>query len=285
MTQVVYVDVLLAINFVVNYFLLLGSFHLARVPVARLRLFLGALLGAGFSLGIFLPQESVLGMSLFRLLAAAAMVLAAFPFRGWGLFCKELLIFFCSSFLFAGAMLGLWMAFAPRGMIYNSGVVYFDIRPMTLIAMTGGAYLLLTGFQRVFHRQQAAQQRFCALLIRGENRLELPALFDTGNHLREPFSGLPVALCGLGDALPLLTGEEIGAIQRGGEYPPSLRLIPYRDASGSGFLPALRLTRAELLREGGSTPLGDCFLAVSKAPVGGEGYRLVLPPESAQVLQ
>ena len=56
MTQVVYVDVLLAINFVVNYFLLLGTFHLARQPVVRLRLFWGALLGAGFSLP---PEEGL----------------------------------------------------------------------------------------------------------------------------------------------------------------------------------------------------------------------------------
>ena len=285
MTQVVYVDVLLAINFVVNYFLLLGTFHLARQPVVRLRLFWGALLGAGFSLGIFLPQESVLGMGLFRFVAAAAMVFVAFPFGGWRKFCKELLIFFCSSFLFAGAMLGLWMAFSPRGMIYNSGVVYLDIRPVTLILFTGAAYLLLTVFQRIFHREQAAGERLAATLRRGENRLVLPALFDTGNHLREPFSGLPVALCSLSDVLSLLTVEEMEAIQKGEGYPPSLRLIPYRDATGPGLLPAVRLDGMELLREGRHIPAGECFLAISNAPVGGEGYRLVLPLEVSHVLQ
>ncbi len=285
MTQVVYVDVLLAINFVVNYFLLLGTFHLSRKPVARFRLFLGALLGAGFSLGIFLPQESVLGMALFRFFAAASMVFAAFPFGGWQRFCKELLVFFCSSFLFAGAMLGLWMAFSPRGMIYNSGVVYFDIRPVTLIVFTGAAYLLLTIFQRIFHREQSAGEQLAATLLRGENRLVLPALFDTGNHLREPFSGLPAALCSLSDVLSLLTAEEMEAIQRREGYPPSLRLIPYRDATGPGLLPAVRLDGIELLREGKPIPAGECFLAISNAPVGGEGYRLVLPPEVSHALQ
>ena len=83
MAQVVYVDVLLAINFVVNYFLLWG---LSTWPGSRWcgsASLGGSAGGKGFSPGDIPPQESVLGMGLFRFVAAAAMVFVAFSPWGW----------------------------------------------------------------------------------------------------------------------------------------------------------------------------------------------------------
>ena len=78
----------------------------------------------------------------------------------------------------------------------------------------------------------------------GEEKLELLALRDTGNTLRDPITGREVLVVGA-DVAGELTGltreqllapvESVGALE-------GLRLIPYRTVNnGSGFLLALRL--------------------------------------------
>lgn len=56
MSQVVYVDVLLALNLFINYLLLLSGACLLREKVRRWRLLLGAALGAIYALVIFCPS-------------------------------------------------------------------------------------------------------------------------------------------------------------------------------------------------------------------------------------
>ena len=109
--MVVYVDVLLAVNFVVNYLLLLLAARLCRLYCPRPRLLLGALVGAAGALSIFIPGLGLIGSVLLKLGLAVAMSLAAFG-RQRGLW-RGVGALFLISFLFAGLMLALWAAAEP----------------------------------------------------------------------------------------------------------------------------------------------------------------------------
>ena len=66
MPLIIYVDVLIVLNFIVNYLLLAVSTRLSGGKASRLRLALAALIGAFFSLTIFLPplpQQADTGIS------------------------------------------------------------------------------------------------------------------------------------------------------------------------------------------------------------------------------
>lgn len=89
----------------------------------------------------------------------------------------------------------------------------------------------------------------------GENHLQLTALQDTGNTLRDPITGRPVLVVGA-DAAQKLTGltreqlrnpvESIGVM-------PGLQLIPYNSVGSRGFLLALRLHNVRIGKWQGSS--------------------------------
>ena len=72
---VIYVDTLFLLNTMVDYLLLLASARLAGEPLARLRFLLGALLGGGYAVAIFLPGLAFLRHPLCRGAAAVLMLL------------------------------------------------------------------------------------------------------------------------------------------------------------------------------------------------------------------
>lgn len=89
---VIYVDTLFLLNALVDYLLLLCAARLAGEPLKRLRFALGAVLGGGYAVAIFLPGLGFLERPACQLAAAVLMVLAAF----WGSrrLGRQVLIFF-----------------------------------------------------------------------------------------------------------------------------------------------------------------------------------------------
>ena len=59
--MVIYFDILLAVNWLVDYFLLLLSAHFLHLPVKRFRFLLGGFAGAAASLTIFLTAAKTGG--------------------------------------------------------------------------------------------------------------------------------------------------------------------------------------------------------------------------------
>lgn len=105
-------------------------------------------------------------------------------------------------------------------------------------------------------------------LLYGQNRLQLTALRDTGNTLRDPITGRSVLVIGA-DAACRLTGltreqlrtpvESIGAI-------PGLRLVPYRTVGQTGgFLLALQIPKVKI-----GTWQGSSLVALAPEGVGSE---------------
>ena len=254
----VYVDVLLVTNYIVNLLLLYCHAKFAGRRPRRLRMVLAALVGAVGSLSIFLPVQGFWAGLGYKLLLSAAMMCIARKGGGLRAFVKDWLLFFTVSFLFAGAMLALWMPLRPKSMLYYNGIVYFDISAVTLLVATTAAYLLASLFWR-FARDGRIGDSARAVILRFQGReAKLSAMVDSGNRLTEPFSGSPAAVCRLEALRPLLSPEAFGALERedyekAGEFGMKLRFIPYNVINGSGILPAFRPDA--LLLE---TPAGDC---------------------------
>ncbi|MBQ5544705.1 MAG: sigma-E processing peptidase SpoIIGA, partial [Clostridia bacterium] len=190
--QTVYVDVLLAINFFVNYFLLLSSGRILRLTVSRTRICLAAVLGAVSSLTLFLPRMDAVTGFLFKLGVSAVMVLAAFGWRGGRHFARQMLVICGVTCGFGGTMLALWLTLSPGGMVYRNGVLYFPLSPLFVVGATAACYAVITVAGKIASRMEL-RGRICeAAMTYGSRTVSLRLLCDTGNGLSEPFSGAPV---------------------------------------------------------------------------------------------
>ena len=97
MVRTIYIDVLFLINLIVNYLLLYGSVLLSGAAVYRIRVFLGALIGAAYGVIVFFISLNALFSVVLKILVAALMVFVSFKGSCVKLF-RFTLIFFGLSF-------------------------------------------------------------------------------------------------------------------------------------------------------------------------------------------
>ena len=136
MRPVIYIDVLLAVNFLVDYLLLLAVSRLLEGEVSRLSLCLGAAHGAVFSCSILLPQLPFYARLLSTLVQAALMALAAFGAKRRRRYLRSVVLIVIAGGVYGGLMFALWYLLHPEGMVIANGFVYLDISPTVLVTAT-----------------------------------------------------------------------------------------------------------------------------------------------------
>lgn len=277
MEVTVYADVLLAVNFFIDYLLLLFCGRLSGRRLIRRRMLGSALFGALTALVIFLPPLSFWPMTLFKAGTAVLMVRLAFPWLGWKMLARDSFVFFTVSFLLAGICLGLWLGMGTSGLLCYNGVTYFDVNLGTLLLSMTAAYLVLSVYARF--RALPAGEQYTALLTRNGRTVRLAAIRDSGNRLTEPFSGTPAAVAGLTAIQELLSAGEIAMVLNPSQPEPDsgLRLIPCHTACGAGTMAAFRPDRLVLDGTEGRVEVEDIWIAVSAGPVGDGEFSLLLP--------
>lgn len=194
MQRVIYADVLIVINVYITYFLLKSTALLTKENPDRLRLFLASLLGGLYSLTVLLPEKAQSFLGPVRFAAAVAFVFVAFGFSSPKAFLRLNLSFLFCSFVFAGLMLALWYFISPAGMYFNGSVVYFDIDILTLVLLTIGCYAFLKLFDRLFRTRAPVNTVFLCKVIFNGREYMLKAFLDTGNSLKDYFTGKPVII-------------------------------------------------------------------------------------------
>ena len=257
---VIYLDVLLALNLFIDFLLLTATGRLLRLPHKRGRLVLGAAIGAASCCLVLIPDLPAPLSLLLKLAAAALIIRAAFRWQGGAAYIKQLLVFLVVSAVFAGLSFALWFFAAPEGFYLLDGVVYYQVSPLLLVALTVFSYLVLSLYDR-FTRKNAPEGRDYRLsLTAGGGTVRLRALYDTGHHVTDVFSGCPVAIVryqALAPCLPAELKEAVAGAMRTDGFPPDggnvttavksrLRMIPLRTVSGTGLLPAFQPSGAPL---------------------------------------
>ena len=254
----VYADILLALNWWVDYLLLLGVRRVMGGGAGPWRLALGALMGSLTCFVLFLPPLPLWLDLLIKLLAAAVMVLVAFRWQGWAKLARRVFLLFAMSAGFAGICGGLYYFVAPQKFYVYNGVVYYAVSPLLLVGLTVLCYGVLWVWERLMRRRAPTDHAYRVTVAVGERRAEFSCLYDSGNHLVEPFSGYGVLVMDREVAEGLLdvpTAEDMPVAGR-------WRLIPYDTLHGGGLLPAFIPDSVTVTAGGYTYPLRDCYVAV-----------------------
>ena len=226
---VVYLDLVMLLNFLVDFLLILGTNRLAGYPSSWGRSAAAGVVGAAYAGWCLLPGFYFLGNVLWRLVSLCIMAGIAF---GWN-----------RSALQRGAVFVL-LSMALGGIASSVGRHDFW---MILLA-AGGLWVLC----RVSFRGSLGQREYIPVEL-GWNgkRISLVALRDTGNTLRDPLTGEQILVAG-GDVAEELLGltpqqllHPVELLALGNL--PGLRLIPYSAVGQPGsLLPALRFRGAKI---------------------------------------
>lgn len=193
MKSVVYVDVLLLVNFLAGYILLRAAGRLAGAcaPFGRT---LAAAAAAAFSTLILLAPPLHLALQLIYKLATAALVArCAFRWQGYRPYLRQIAWYFFLNLGTAGAViLGIYQ-FNFAGLETNNLTVYVDLSPLVLLASVVCVYLSIRVILLLFGSPVPQQFWQITLEIAGET-LHLQALCDTGFFIKDPMNGRQILL-------------------------------------------------------------------------------------------
>lgn len=250
----VYLDLVVLLNFLVDYLLILGTNRLAGYPAGYVKGVLAAGLGGIYSGACLLPGFSFLGNMLWRVVSLTLMAGIAF---GWN-----------RSAVQRGAVFVLLsMALGGIAMGFGKGSFW-------LLVLAAAALWLLC---RVGFRGSAGQREYVPVeLFWKDRKVRLIALRDTGNTLRDPLTGEQVLVAGADVGMELLgltdyqLRHPVETLASG--VLPGLRLIPYHAVGQSGgLLPALRFHNVKI----GNTYEDPLVAFAPEILARGEVYRML----------
>lgn len=289
MKQTIYIDVLVAVNLFINYFLLLAVVRFLKITVRRRRILAGAALGAAFSLVILLPEMSAVLSFFVKIGLSVAIVLTTFFHLELKQFLKALACFYLINFAFAGLMIAVWYLASPPGLAMNNGIVYINISPLLLLATTVLSYFIIRLVSRL-SGQEVPKESFCDVIIENDGKtVRLTAKVDTGNSLKEPFSQLPVVVVSF-EAVRSLLPDELNGLFQGDlqsrdlsgtkqeEWIKKIRLVPFHVLSGEGTLPAFKPDVLTVVTADKSKS-ADGYVAVSSSGIGSGAFSALINPE------
>ncbi len=292
MKQTIYVDVLICVNIFINYFLLLSVSKILNLTLIRKKLILSALVGAIYSLIILLPPVSWILSLFIKLVMSASIVILAFRWISLKLFLKTFLTFYGVNFLFGGIIFFIWYFVTPNRIFINNDMIYLNLSPLFLVLATFASYLAIRLIHKIVGRQDILAQTNCDVLIEFEGKsIILKAKVDTGNTLKEPFSGLPVivAQCQFVETILPAQLKEYLCVRSANSEPKVMqshslpwltgfRLIPFKTISGDGLLPAFKATRIKVLSKTQNISK-DAYVAICSERIFNNEYQALINSE------
>lgn len=232
----IYLDLVMVLNFLVDFFLLMGTNRFSGYPPSLKRVIPAAVLGGVYGGLCLMPGLYFLGNLLWRVVFLMLIASIAFGVN------RSALQRTCTFVLLSMALGGIAVGMSRGGF-------------GALIMAAGGVSALCF----IIYRYKTAEGRCVDAEIRhGSRRVSFVALCDTGNQLRDPLTGQQVLVVGADIAKKLLDLEPeqldkpIDTVTRAGIS--GLRIIPYKAVGQSGgMLLALRCDEVRIDKWKGST--------------------------------
>lgn len=239
--MVIYADVLIVVNTIVDYFILLLSGAISRSTYKNFRLIVGAFLGGISSLYIFLPQQPILIELLYRTVTALIITFVSFGYKKIKNFIRATFAFIISSLVYGGSVMAIWLIFKTNSILINNSYVYFDISATYLIVCSIIIYLIITIINALVKREASTAER-CVISLRFQDRrTNLIGIVDTGNSVNDVLGNAPVLFVS-DETFTKLFGEKFEISKS--KHKERYRVIPCKTVNESSVLEGLRCDEA-----------------------------------------
>jgi len=293
----IYLDVLFLENFVINYIILYVTSIFSKVRVSSLRIAGGAAIGALYvAVLILLPGMKVYGTIVAKLLLSAGIIAVTFTPEKLKSFLKILVMFYGSTFIFAGAAFA-FIYFNQSGGFVRNGIVYVFWRyKLTLLALSIMTVGIIIKVLIEIIQSRAKEKYLMPIKISFEdNVIELAALVDTGNSLHDPLTNMPVIIVeylAIKDVLPADIQDifkeskendldNISKVISNSKWFSRFRLIPFMSiGKDNGILIGFKPDYIEIGKDDEKKGVKDVVVGIcNKTLSRNERYRALLNPE------
>ena len=218
--MIVYIDILILVNFIVNLFIMHVTVQTLRKKVKFIWMCISSVLGSLYVLTVVYPNLIYLSYIPFKILIVIIMILIVFREKNILFNIKASLIFILYSILLAGMCL-LIQINNSVDMTFDIIIINFPYERLMLSVMV--IYMVIYRLMIfIGDRKKISILIYTIDIISKNHKKTIKAFLDTGNELREPATNLPVLIVEKDMLKDLL-------LDKNNTY-----LIPYTVVSGSG---------------------------------------------------
>ncbi|MEF3328614.1 MULTISPECIES: sigma-E processing peptidase SpoIIGA [Oceanobacillus] len=254
----IYLDVIWALNFMVDLMLLMLVQILARKPVKRRRLFLGAFIASCIVPLTILYPNSFFNHVAGKLFYSCIIIFSTFGFKSLYRFIKLICLFYFVSFSIGGGLMAIHFFLQRPVTVSLEGIITFNQGygdPVSWI-------FVITCFPIIWYftkrrmdehvgEQVKYDEMYKVILTMNHQSFESIGYIDSGNQLVDPLSKQPVVICDQPFLKQWFDDEEWEELKNMKEHldfsrlpkkwEDKLHLIPYQGVDGThSFMLAIR---------------------------------------------
>lgn len=178
--------------------------------------------------------------------------------------CKQILIFYLTSFIFGGVALYLIYFIKPQNVLIKNGL--FAGKYVLKVILFGAivAFVIIKLSIKIIKTKIQPKDMYCKVKLKINGKeIQTTAMIDTGNLVREPITNIPVIIVESSLMYDILPKEIINNLENilGGNlndipeeirniYIPKLRWIPYKSlGKENGMLLGIKIDGMEVEKE------------------------------------
>ena len=189
--MIIYVDLIIILNFFIDFLLLIGTDILLKRNISFKRIILGSLIGSVSTLLLFYINDN-LTLIIYKLLISILMIIITFKYQSFNYFKDNLLWLYILSIILGGGMylLSNSITLSNKGLIFtNNGleinlIFLIILTPLIIYKYIKQNKKFIITYSNYYH---------ISIYIKDEVINEVGFL-DTGNNLKDPFFNRPIIL-------------------------------------------------------------------------------------------
>lgn len=260
----IYIDIIIVENLIMNYIILYATGLISKSKISHLRIFFASIIGAIYAITEYISKLNIYSNMLVKIILSIIIVFVAFYPRDVKRMCKQLVLFYLTTFTFGGVATYLIYVLKPQNIVIKNGMyVGTYVLKVIFIGAIVGTIILIISFKFAKNRI-TKKDIICKVKIKLNGKeIILDTMVDTGNMLKEPLTGNPVVVVektSLYDLMPkeilnntesILGGdfEEIPEDIKS-EYISRLKIIPFSSlGKQNGMLIGIKPEKLEVIDE------------------------------------
>lgn len=189
----VYLDIIFLENFILNFIILYAVSLVIKEKVKYLKLMLSSLLGAFYVIIYYLINFQSKWNIIFKIILSVVMVYISFMPKSFKEFIKQTTFFYLVSFVFGGAALGVIYMVNVGKISIKNGIIVGNYTLKTIFIGVILAFVIIIAAFKFIKNKITKKDLFCNIeIIINQSKINVKAIIDTGNFLKEPITNIPV---------------------------------------------------------------------------------------------
>ena len=236
----VYIDIILLENLCMNYIILFATAYIMKIKISHIRIIASSSIGAVYSIMLYMQILPIYSSIFMKIIISVVMVYISYAPKSVKIAIKQLIIFYLISFAFGGCAFALLYFVKPQDIFIKNGV-YIGTYPLKIALLGGIVGFIITYIAfKIIKNKATKEEMIYKLKIKiNDKTVEVNALLDTGNKLKDPITLVPVIVIEkqkLYNFLPeeilenidkIIGGDSNKLIEENIKYMSKFRVIPY----------------------------------------------------------